>query len=383
MTLLSSRPRIGIIGAGIIGLSAAYELAVKRGAQVTVFDVRAPGRGASWAAAGMLAPAFEAASGPGAHPRLFDLCLAGGALWPGFAGELAERSGAATGFDQTPSLAVALDRDEAARQERIAAALTAAGVAHAALGPDEILRLEPALNPRVLGGLELAGDLRVDNRQALLALLLVLRGQAGVTFAAGPGPLKSEGGRLFLEGHDAVLAAAGWETASIRVEERGARRSLVDWEPALGNIDGHGGQILSVSGARGAPGRVVRSGHVYLVPRGGQVVIGATVEPGRVIAAPEAGAIEALRLEGVRLCPGLADAPVTGSWAGMRPGTPDHAPFIGQASVPGLFVAAGHYRNGILLAPITARLVAARIFGEAPGELAAAFSVRRALAATA
>lgn len=383
MTILSSRPRIAVIGAGIIGLSAAYELAMKRGARVTVFEVRAPGRGASWAAAGMLAPAFEAASGPGAHPRLFDLCLAGAALWPGFAEELAASSGTATGFDQTPSLAVALDADEAARQGRIAAVLTLAGVAHTALGTDEILRLEPALNPCVLGGLELPTDLRVHNRQTVLALLSVLRGHANVTFAAGPAPLKSQGGNLFLEGHDAVLAAAGWETAVIKVEERGALFSLVNWETALDDIDCYGGQMLSVSASSGAPGHVVRSGHVYLVPRGDQVVIGATVEPGRVINAPEVEAIEALRLEGIRLCPGLADAPIAESWAGMRPGTPDQAPFIGRTRVPGLFVAAGHYRNGILLAPITARLVAGQIFGEAPGELAEAFSIRRSLAATA
>jgi glycine oxidase len=128
---------------------------------------------------------------------------------------------------------------------------------------------------------------------------------------------------------------------------------------------------------------VVRAGHVYLVPRGGRVVIGATVEPDRVIDEPDDGAIEALRLEAVQLCPGLADAPVLERWAGVRPGTPDHAPFIGATRTPGLFVAAGHFRNGILLAPVTARIIADQILGKEAGELAAAFSVRRAYAATA
>ena len=100
MAAFSSRPRIAIVGAGIIGLTTAYELAVRRGVRVTIFDVRAPGRGASWAAAGMLAPAFEAADEPGVHPRLFDLCLASAALWPDFAEELADRAGRAVGFDQ-------------------------------------------------------------------------------------------------------------------------------------------------------------------------------------------------------------------------------------------------------------------------------------------
>jgi glycine oxidase len=377
MAFFSSCPRIAVIGAGIIGLSAAYELAVRRGARVTIFDVRPPGRGASWAAAGMLAPAFEAAAEPGVHPRLFELCLASAALWPEFAGELAARSGVDVGFDRTPSLAAALDGGEAGRLSRIAAVLSASGVAHTALAAADILRLEPAINPVVLGGLELPSDFRVHNRQTVMALLAALRASSTVTFVAGAAPLKSAGGKLSLEGHDAVLVAAGWETAVIKVEERGALFSLVNWETALGDIDCHGGQMLSVAAGESAPMRVVRAGHVYLVPRGGQVVIGATVEPDRAIDAPEAEVIEALRLEGVRLCPGLADAPVAESWAGVRPGTPDQAPFIGETVTPGLFVAAGHYRNGILLAPVTARLLADLILDGKRGGLIEAFTPRR------
>ncbi len=383
MAIFSSRPRIAVIGAGIIGLSAAYELAVRRDVRVTLYDVRPAGRGASWAAAGMLAPAFEAAAEPGVHPRLFELCLASAALWPAFAAELAARSGIDVGFDRTPSLAAALDGGEAERLRRIAAVLSATGVAHTALGATDILAMEPALNPAVLGGLELASDFRVHNRQTVTALLAALRASSKVTFVEGAAPLKSAGGKLTLEGHDAVLVAAGWETAVIKVEEHGALFSLVNWDTALDDIDCHGGQMLAVVAGAGAPKRVVRAGHVYLVPRGGQVVIGATVEPDRVIEAPEAEVIEALRQEGVRLCPGLADAPVAESWAGVRPGTPDQAPFIGETITPGLFVAAGHYRNDILLAPVTARMIADQILGEAPGELAAAFSTRRAYAATA
>ena len=377
MAFFSSCPRIAVIGAGIIGLSAAYELAVRRGARVTIFDVRPPGRGASWAAAGMLAPAFEAAAEPGVHPQLFELCLASAALWPEFAGELAARSGVDVGFDRTPSLAAALDGGEAERLSRIAAVLSASGVAHTALAAADILRLEPAINPVVLGGLELPSDFRVHNRQTVTALLAALRATSKVTFVAGAAPLKSAGGKLSLEGHDAVLVAAGWETAVIKVEERGALFSLANWETALDDIDCHGGQMLSVAAGESAPMRVVRAGHVYLVPRGGQVVIGATVEPDRAIDAPEAEAIEALRLEGVRLCPALADAPVAESWAGVRPGTPDQAPFIGETVMQGLFVAAGHYRNGILLAPVTARLLADLILDGKRGGLIEAFAPRR------
>lgn len=383
MALFSSRPRIAVLGAGIIGLTAAYELAIRRDVRVTIYDVRAPGRGASWAAAGMLAPAFEAAAEPGVHPSLFELCLASAALWPAFADELSARAGLPVGLDRTPSLAAGLDASEMSRLSRIAATLSGAGVVHEVLSADGLRALEPAISGAVLGGLELPTDFRVHNRLTVAALLEALGANANVTFVNGPAPLKSGAGRVTLKGHDAILAAAGWETAVIKVEEHGQFYSLVNWDTALDDIDCHGGQMLSVAAAEGGPQRVVRSGHVYLVPRGGQVVIGATVERDRVIDAPEAEVIEALRLEGVRLCPGLAKAPVAESWAGVRPGTPDQAPFIGETAMVGLFVAAGHYRNGILLAPITAQMIADQILGAPPGELAATFSTRRAYAATA
>lgn len=379
----SSTPRVGIIGAGIIGLSVAYELAVRRGVRVTVHDVRPHGRGASWAAAGMLAPAFEAAAEPGVHPRLFELCLEGAALWPEFASELAARTGASVGLDETASLAVALDDAEVARLDRVAGTLALKGISHDWLTGDLMRAVEPALSAEVRGGLELSTDFRVHNRLTVTALLKALHDSPKATFADGPAPLRSVGGKLVLAGHDAIVVAAGWESASVKVEENGQLYSLVNWETALDEIDCHGGQMLSVKAGEGAPVRVVRAGHIYLVPRRGEVVIGATMEPDRVIDAPEPDVIDALRQAGARLCPGLADAPVVESWAGVRPGTPDHAPFIGPTSTPGLFVAAGHYRNGILLAPVTARIIADQIIGTSAGDLAAAFSPHRAFAATA
>jgi glycine oxidase len=251
------------------------------------------------------------------------------------------------------------------------------------LRAEDAATLEPALSREVLGGLELETDTRVDNRRTVTALMAALSANPNVTLVAGPAPLKSQGGRVVLEGYDAVVAAAGWETAVIKVEEQGGLYSLVNWDTALDDIDCHAGQMLSVAAGADAPQRVVRAGHVYLVPRAGQVVIGATMEPDRVIDEPEAEAIEALRADGIKLCPALAEAPVTERWAGVRPGTPDHAPFIGETVTPGLYVAAGHYRNGILLAPVTARIIADQLLGQETGPLAAAFTTRRAYSATA
>jgi len=379
----SSQPRVAIIGAGIIGLSLAFELAFRRGTQVTLFDTRACGRGASWAAAGMIAPAFEAAAEAGVHPRLFDLCLESANLWPDFAAEIERASGLPSGFEPAPALAVAMEAGEAAHLAAIGRVLAARGVAHRALSGEDVRRLEPALSGEVLGGLELETDTRVDNRRTVTALLAALVANPRVSFVDGPAPLRSSGGRIVLEGHDAVIVAAGWETSVIKVEEQGALYSLVNWDTALDDIDCHGGQMLSVAAGEGAPRRVVRAGHVYLVPRGGQVVIGATMETGRVIDTPEDEVIEALRAEGVKLCPALAGALVTERWAGVRPGTPDHAPFIGETAAPCVYVAAGHYRNGILLAPVTAQIIADQILGQDAGALAATFTPRRACSATA
>lgn len=376
-------PRVAILGTGIIGLSLAFELALRRGVRVTLFDTRASGRGASWAAAGMIAPAFEAAAEEGVHPGLFDLCLESARLWPAFSAEIEALSGLSSGYEPAPALAVALDPAEAAHLAAISQVLAARGVAHGTLTAGELAKMEPALSPDVLGGLELETDTRVDNRRTVRALLAALEACPRVTFVTGPAPLKSRQGRVHLEGHDAVVAAAGWETALIKVEENGRLCSLVNWDKALDDIDCHAGQMLSVVAGPGAPERVVRAGPVYLVPRDGQVVIGATMEQGRVIDTPEDEVIEALRKEGVRLCPALAGAAVSESWAGVRPGTPDHAPFIGETVTPGLYVAAGHYRNGVLLAPVTAQIIADQILGQDAGGLAAAFTTRRAPSATA
>lgn len=379
----SGQGRVAILGGGVIGLSIAYELAVRRGVAVTVFDPRVPGQGASWAAAGMIAPAFEAAAEPDVHPRLFDLCMESAALWPGFAEELSARVGEPVGFDAAPSLAVALDEAEAGRLERICHVLRARGVAFEALDAAALRAKEPALSGGVVSGMELPTDMRVHNRTLVGALLKVLRGSDGVRFEASAAPLRSEGGRVVLEGHGAIIAAAGWETASIRVLEHGAGFSIVNWDVTLDEIDCFGGQMLAVRAGPGTPRRVVRAGHVYIVPRGDQAVIGATMEPGRVSSETDAGAIAGLKAAAAGLCPGVADAEVVEMWAGVRPGTPDHAPFLGETVTPGLFVAAGHYRNGILLAPVTARILADAVTGGEAGELAAAFTTQRTLPAPA
>lgn len=384
MTRVSSRPlstpRIAIAGAGIIGLACALELA-GRGAPVTLYDPNPPGRGASWAAAGMIAPAFEAACEPGVHPRLFDLCLESAALWPDFAARLEAESGVAVGYSPGPSLAVAADDATAAHLGAILNVLGAAGLPGEALGIGAARRMEPALAPGLLSAVRLDTDGHVNNRAVVTALLALCGRHPGITLRASPAPLRSRGSGLAVEGHDLLLVTAGWQSAALKVKEHGEEFSLVNWDTALDGIDSYGGQMLSVERQPGHPAMTLRAGVIYMVPRGDLLVIGATMEPGRTEGMPDTDDIGTLLADASRIVPSLAGARITSTWAGVRPGTPDFAPFLGRTRQPNMFVAAGHYRNGILLAPVTARILADQMLGSDAGELAAAFRPDRLLPA--
>jgi len=373
----SFTPKVAILGAGIIGLAVAFELAIKRGVPVTIYDPAPMGRGASWAAAGMLAPAFEAADEEDVHPRLFDLCMEGADLWPDFSIDLAHAADAESGYSGRPSLALAFDMAETAAMHKLARALDARGIAHEELPPGTAHLLEPSLAPDLVAALQMPTDGQVDNRAVVRALIMALQRSPLATLRSEAAPLRSVGGRLTLEGHDLILAAAGWSTAAIKVEENGELLSLVNWDPALDEIDCYGGQMLSVAHGYGSPETTLRCGAIYIAPKADRVIIGATVEPGVATEAPDPAAISALLARAARLCPVLADLPIIETWAGIRPGTRDRAPLIGETAVPGLYVASGHFRNGILLAPITARIIADMMLGKPMSELHQSFSPSR------
>jgi len=373
----SFTPKVAILGAGIIGLAVAFELAIKRGVPVTIYDPAPMGRGASWAAAGMLAPAFEAADEEDVHPRLFDLCMEGADLWPDFSIDLAHAADAESGYSGRPSLALAFDMAETAAMHKLARALDARGIAHEELPPGTAHLLEPSLAPDLVAALQMPTDGQVDNRAVVRALIMALQRSPLATLRSEAAPLRSVGGRLTLEGHDLILAAAGWSTAAIKVEENGELLSLVNWDPALDEIDCYGGQMLSVAHGYGSPETTLRCGAIYIAPKADRVIIGATVEPGVATEAPDPAAISALLARAARLCPVLADLPIIETWAGIRPGTRDRAPLIGETAVPGLYVASGHFRNGILLAPITARIIADMMLGKSTSELHKSFSSSR------
>ena len=376
----TSFPRIAIAGAGIIGLSCALELA-RRGAAITLYDPNTPGRGASWAAAGMIAPAFEAASEPGVHPQLFDLCLESARLWPEFAAHLETESGETVGYAAGPSLAVAASEAMAAHLDGILDTLTKRGLPGQRLDMDAARRIEPALSPDLRGVLQLTTDGHVNNRAVVSALLALCERHPRIMLERTPAPLQSHDDALDVEGHDFILITAGWQSGELKVTEHGKQFSLANWDSSLDEIDTYGGQMLSVERRADHPATTLRAGPIYMVPRGDQLVIGATMEPGRTTGMPNTDDVANLLQDASRIVPSLADARITSAWSGIRPGTPDFAPFLGRTRQPNMFVAAGHYRNGILLTPITARIVADLILGGDSSDLAAAFAPSRALPA--
>lgn len=370
----SSIQSVAIIGAGIIGLSCALELA-ERGARVSVFEREWPPRGASWAAAGMLAPAFEAAAAPGTHPRLFELCQASAEAWPDWAQRLETRSGRSSGYTPGPSLALAKTPEQADLLTAIGSKLSGPTLAPQPCA-DHLQDIEPAVQTDLLAAALLPSDGQADNRRTLEALMASVSAHANITLYEHEPVLRSVSGQLDHAGHAATLITAGWQSAQVQIDHGGQLIPAASLDPVFDEVEIYGGQMLAVAPVAGGPQMTVRCGHLYIVPKTDRIIIGATTEPGRALEQPDHDTIADLHRQAAEICPVLADATVLETWAGIRPGTRDHAPILGETRCPGLFVATGHYRNGILLAPITAQIMADLILAGQASELAAAFAPR-------
>ena len=363
---------ISVIGAGIIGLACALELA-ERGIMVSLYDSQWPPRGASWAAAGMLAPAFEAAATPETHPDLYTLCLASARLWPIWAQRLEHGSDMPSGFRPGPSLAVARNSAQAAHLDAIFEQLEGDDAAQR-VSTSELARIEPAIRSELISAVLLPSDGQVDNRLTMAALIARACGHPNLKVIAAPAPLICHKGDLDHAGRAATLITAGWKSAQVEIEVAGEQRRLGECAPVLDQIEAFGGQMLSLAPIPQGPSRPIRCGDLYIVPKHDRIIVGATTEPGRVLAAAEPKMIQRLHARAVEICPALAGATIVDQWAGVRPGTADHAPILGQVEDRNLFIATGHYRNGILLAPITAQIMADLIVDGKMPDLARSFS---------
>ncbi len=366
--------RVAIIGAGIMGMSIAWRLA-QAGVAVTLFDRHRAGSGATHAAAGMLAAGLEGEPG---EEWLHPLCDASQRLWPDFARELAEESGLDLGYRNEGTLSVALSRDDAAKLRQDLARLTALGCDLVWADSRELRRREPSLNPAVVGGLISARDHQVDNRVTAAALAAVLARRGITIHQEIPVALATAGGRAVgvrvgdrLHEADVVVLAAGAWSAEVDGVPPAARPPV---RPCKGQM-----MALAMDPAAPLLNHVVWGPGTYLVPRrDGRLILGATVEEKGFDTTMTAGGVLSLLHAAWRVLPGIEELPILESWVGFRPRARDDAPLLGPtAALPGLIHASGHHRNGILLTPATADLVARCILEGAMPELGRPYSPDR------
>ncbi|MCC7276383.1 MAG: glycine oxidase ThiO [Alphaproteobacteria bacterium] len=370
-----SRPsRVLVVGAGICGLAVAWRLA-DAGLRVRVVDRGAPGREATWAAGGMLAATLEAEPG---EEGMVALARWSQGLWPGWAARLAAASGIDIGYRGDGTLQVATTRDELAALRHRHAFLTRLGLPVEWWDGGRLRGDEPGLSPDALAAIASPGDHQVDPR-AVVPALLAACAAAGVEVSPRRAvtAVRRDGAAWTAtcadgsgEGADALVVAAGSWSASIDGLAPADRPPV---RPAKGQA-----VVLKMDPAAPLVRHVIWGAGVYLVPRAdGRLYVGATVEDRGFDRAPTAGGLLSL-LEGAwRLVPGLEELAVAELVTGLRPRSRDDLPIVGPGAAPGLHFATGHHRNGILLAPATAEIVAAGILGGTPPVGAAAFALDR------
>ena len=363
---------IVVIGAGLIGLSIAYELA-RRGATVRVFDAAEPARAASWAGAGMLAPDTEEIRSAPMHA----LCAHSLALFPAYVAQLHRDSGVDARLRLDGILRLAMTTAEAESLRAHVVALCAEGVAARFLSRGEAIALEPASAGSLAGAAFVEHEGHVDNRRLGRALRAACE-RSGVSIVPRCGAIAVEADGRRVRG---VRTREGFLAASVVVNATGASAAVLPGVPDWARVAVHPvkGQMLALAIPRGLVRRVIWYTGGYAVPRDdGRLLIGATVEDAGFDTRVTAAGVRKLLGDALTAMPALRDVAVSETWAGLRPGSSDGLPFIGFGALEGYAVASGHYRNGILLAPATAQVLADLIEGRAPAIEASAFSPLRA-----
>ena len=358
---------VAVAGGGVIGTAIAWRAAVA-GLDVVLVD---PERGdaASLVAAGMLAPASEALFGEGA---LLQLNLLAVGRFGSFAAELEETTGQQVGLRGEGTLAVAYDSGDYAALVRLTAFRRSAGLVAKELDSRACRTLEPFLTPDVHGGVLFADDWSVDSRRYAAALHEAARG-AKVRYVrdrvlavrARDGQVR---GVRLTDGGDIdaarVVVAAGWRSGAVGGLPDALRTAI---RPVKG-------QLLRLRHPAGMPSVIthtiratVRGADIYLVPRtDGELVVGATQEERGPDQTVTAGAVHDLLHDAMSVLPVTSELILAETCAGLRPGTPDNGPVVGWCGPAGLLLASGHYRNGILMSPVTADAAAALLAGQPP-----------------
>ncbi|MEU8345881.1 glycine oxidase [Actinomadura meyerae] len=367
--------QIVIVGAGVIGLATAWRTAAG-GAAVTLVDP-SPASGASAVAAGMLTPVSELTYG---EEPLLRLGLASRDRYGAFVAELEELTGLGTGYRTDGLLQVAFDADDLKYLDDLRRFQESLGIPAEALTGRESRRAEPMLAPGVRGGLLAPADGSIDPRRLTAALLAACE-RAGVRL------VRRRAARIAVEG--GAAAGVGLDDGTVLR----ADRVLLAAGPWSGDLEGlPPGSVPPVRPVKGQVVRLrtrvpflrrtvrglVKGSSVYLVPRAdGEIVLGATQEELGFDTRVTAGGLWELLRDARELLPGITELEFAEVSAGLRPGSPDNAPLMGPSALPGLVLGTGHFRNGVLLAPVSADILAATLLDRPVPEVAAAFAPDR------
>ncbi len=377
---VAKRPRIAIIGAGVMGLGMAWRLA--RRAEVSVFDRGKAGAGASHAAAGMLAACCEAEPG---EEALVALGRDSQARWPGFAEELLRVSGIDVELRREGTIVLALTADDQATLAHGLVFQQKLGLPLEWISAAATRAKEPHLAGKIAGAVFSPQDHQVDNRKLAAALRIAAEAAGAKIHEQRPvKEISVQGGRangvVFEDGTRAdadivVLAAGAWS--------RSVGGLPPDRRPPVRPVKG---QMLSLRMDAAAPllNHVLWAPGAYLVPRlDGRLIIGGTVEEKGFDETITAGGMLTLLEAAWRAIPGIEELPIDEIWVGHRPGSRDDAPILGRAPLDNLFYATGHHRNGILLAPVTADAMAKLILDDVTEPAIKPFGLERFLPARA
>ena len=369
---LPRRVEFGIVGGGIIGLSLAYELA-RRNRRVIVFDDAGRAGNASHAAAGMVAAAAESEM---EHRGFIELRRWSRTLYPEFVRGVEAATGIDCAFRQHGTIVVALDRDHGVEVARLQVIVREQGFDAVPLTAREVLELEPNLSGRVVEGLRLAQDFHIDQRRLVQALRQgAEQASAWVTSDAIVECVDTDGN---VRGRRGATASQHFEVRCDQVVVAAGSWSAVDLELPFEALPVRPvrGQVVRLQAAH-ALRHVVRTPDVYLVPHaGGELVLGASVDEQGFDARPSAGAVLDLLRHAWRALPMLSECPLLEISVGFRPAARDHLPILGRIA-PRVCVATGHYRNGILLAPATARVLGQLLCDDVEHELLRDFAPQR------
>lgn len=356
-----------VVGGGVVGASCAWHLA-RRGLSVAVCDAD-PRRGAWAVAAGMLAPGSELRHG---GEDVHTVSLEAARRFARYVTDVTEDSGMSPAHRTTGSLAVAADVDDRAVLDDVLELQHALGLGAERLGARACRRLEPYLDPGIAGGVLVGEDHQVDPRRLTAALTRAAQRRGAVLVRQDAAVLVEDGRAVGVRLTDGREVHAGTVVAAT-----GARTGVLDGVPddALPPVRPVKGQILRLRMPGPAPGDVpllsrvvratVRGRAVYLVPReDGELVVGATTEDAGFDTTVTAGAVHDLLRDALAVLPGASECALLEVQSRSRPGSPDDLPLVGATAVPGLLLATGHSRNGVLLSGLTGEAVAALVTGE-------------------